>query len=42
MERITFDLTATRRLKGLVHWVQDQRRCGTPIITSHVTVSLLT
>ena len=42
MERITFDLTATRRLKRLLHWVEDQRICGTPIITSHVTLSLLT
>ena len=41
-ERITFGLTATRRLKGLLHWVQDQRRCGSPIITSIVTLPILT
>jgi len=41
-ERINFGLTATRRLKGLLHWVQDQRRCGAPIITSIVTLPILT
>ena len=38
MERITFDLTATRRLKGLLRWVQDQRRCGTPIKKKTLTL----
>ena len=34
--------TATRRLKGLIHWEQNQRRCGSPIITSTVTLPILT
>ena len=40
--RITFGLTVTRRLKELLHWVQDQHRCRSPTITSDVTISLLT
>ena len=42
MKCITFGLAATRSLKGLLRWVQDQRRCGSPIIPSHVNLSLLT
>ena len=41
-ERINFGLTTIRRLKGLLHWVQDQRRYGSPIITSNVTLHILT
>jgi len=31
-ERIDFGLTATRRMKGLMHWVQDCRRRGMTLV----------
>ena len=37
-ERIAFGLTATRRLKGLMHWVQDCRRRGMEVNPSNVTL----
>ena len=37
-ERITFGLTSTRRLKGLMHWVQDCRRHGMEVNPSNTTL----
>ena len=37
-ERISFGLTTTRRMKGLMHWVQDCRRYGMIVETTDVTL----
>ena len=37
-ERIAFGLTATRRLKGLMHWVQDCCRGGMEVNPSNATL----
>ena len=41
-ERINFGLTATRHLKGLLRWVQDQRRCNIPIESTNVNLFTIT
>ena len=40
-ERIAFGLTATRRLKGLMHWVQDCRRRGMTVETPNITLAYI-
>ena len=40
-ERITFGLTATRRMKGLMHWVQDCRRRGVTVETPNITLAYI-